>query len=88
VDRRRKTLSDADAFPPAILLIHYYRRVCCAIPCSDGAAAERLAGRRRKTLREIYRAVLPRPNNGLTAMEPMKAGVAAAGKELARRFGD
>src|SRR5258705_2778010 len=88
---RREPLADVDAFTARILLIHYYRRVVLREPLlpaallpSDwpGRAARKLCG-------EIYRAVLPASEQWLDPHGTNESGpLPAAGKELARRFGD
>src|SRR6266436_2719446 len=88
---RRNALTDADAFTARVLLIHHYRRVVLRDPLLPtpllprdwpGRAARRLCG-------EIYRGLLPaseqwRDRNATNENGPLPA----AGKELARRFGD
>jgi phenylacetic acid degradation operon negative regulatory protein len=87
----RKTLSDADAFTARILLIHYYRRVVLRDPLLPTALLPRdWPGRAaRKLCGEIYRAVLPASEQWLDRHGTNESGpLPAAGKELARRFGD
>jgi phenylacetic acid degradation operon negative regulatory protein len=73
------------------MLIHYYRRVVLRDPLLPtallprdwpGSAARNLCG-------EIYRAVLPASEQWLDRHGTNESGpLPAAGKELARRFGD
>ena len=88
---RRDRLSDVDAFTARILLIHYYRRVVLRDPLLPPALLPRdWPGRAaRKLCGEIYRGVLPASEQWLDRYGTDEAGpLPAAGKELARRFGD
>ena len=88
---RRDRLSDIDAFTARILLIHHYRRVVLRDPLLPTALlpADWPGGRARKLCGEIYRAVLPASEQWLDRHGSNPAGpLPAAGKELARRFGD
>src|SRR6476469_1380373 len=88
---RQDTIADADAFAARILLIHHYRRVVLRDPLLPtallpgdwpGRAARGLCG-------EIYRGVLPLSEQWLDRHGSNENGpLPAAGRELARRFGD
>src|SRR6476661_4318109 len=87
----RKALSDADAFTARILLIHHYRRVVLRDPLLPTALLPRdWPGRAaRKLCGQIYRGVLPLSEQWLDRHGSNENGpLPAAGRELARRFGD
>ena len=88
---RRERLSDADAFTARILLIHYYRRVVLRDPLLPTALLPgNWPGRAARQLcREIYRGLLPASEQWLDRNGVNESGpLPAAGKALARRFGD
>jgi phenylacetic acid degradation operon negative regulatory protein len=88
---RRELLSDADAFTARILLIHYYRRVVLRDPLLPTALLPgNWPGRAARQLcREIYRGLLPASEQWLDRNGVNESGpLPAAGKALARRFGD
>src|SRR6202163_3771751 len=88
---RRERLSDADAFPARILLIHYYRRGVLRDPLLPTALLPgNWPGRAARQLcREIYRGLLPASEQWLDRNGVNESGpLPAAGKVLARRFGD
>jgi phenylacetic acid degradation operon negative regulatory protein len=88
---RRERLSDADAFTARILLIHYYRRVVLRDPLLPTALLPgNWPGRAARQLcREIYRGLLPASEQWLDRNGVNESGpLPAAGKVLARRFGD
>ena len=87
----RKALSEADAFTARILLIHHYRRVVLRDPLLPTALLPAdWPGRAARTLcGEIYRGVLPLSEQWLDRFGSNETGpLPAAGKALARRFGD
>jgi len=87
----RKALSDADAFTARILLIHHYRRVVLRDPLLPTALLPRdwPGGAARKLCGQIYRGVLPLSEQWLDRHGRNENGLLpAAGRELARRFGD
>ena len=84
-------MSDIDAFTARILLIHHYRRVVLRDPLLPTALLPAdWPGRAARVLcAEIYRGVLAASERWLDRNGTNPAGpLPAAGKELARRFGN
>ena len=87
----KQEVSPDDAFTARVLLIHHYRRVVLRDPLLPTALLPRdwPGGAARNLCGEIYRAVLAPSEQWLDRHATNESGpLPAAGRELARRFGD